>query len=235
MNENELPPDDDPDMLIAEYVLGVLTREERDRVQAMAALNPHYQSTIAAWQHHFAEWIAQVPESNPPADSWCAIEQQLFPSETSPQPRSTGWWNNLRFWRWTATALAAGLLVTVFILQPPVPNTRPAMLARLEQSNGYTLFTATINLDGRSVLFVRTRSADWENKSAQAWVISTDGKPHSLGLLPANAAVTLSVPSELAATLGDGAVLAVSLEPLNGSPTGLPTGPVIAKGKISSL
>jgi anti-sigma-K factor RskA len=30
-------------------------------------------------------------------------------------------------------------------------------------------------------------------------------------------------------------VLAVTLEPLGGSPTGLPTGPVIANGKLASL
>ncbi|MHC8314658.1 anti-sigma factor [Pseudomonas sp. LB3P31] len=235
MNQNPLPPDDDPDLLIAEYVLGVLTGEERDRVQAMAARDPHYQNAIAAWQLHFAQWLQQIPESSPPQGSWQAIEQQLFPSDSRQQPRRAGWWDNLGFWRWTAATLAAGLLVAVFTLQPPSPGLRPAMLARLEQSDGNTLFAATIPPDGRSVLFVPTRTADWQNKSAQAWVIAADGKPHSLGLLPANAAATLSVPSELAGALGSGVVLAVSLEPLNGSPTGLPTGPVIAQGKISSL
>ncbi|MEO1162117.1 MAG: anti-sigma factor, partial [Pseudomonadota bacterium] len=35
--------------------------------------------------------------------------------------------------------------------------------------------------------------------------------------------------------LGDGITLAVSLEPAGGSPTGTPTGPVIATGKLQPL
>ena len=43
------------------------------------------------------------------------------------------------------------------------------------------------------------------------------------------------MPPELAALAKNNAVLAVSLEPPGGSTTGLPTGPVIATGKLTSL
>jgi len=54
-------------------------------------------------------------------------------------------------------------------------------------------------------------------------------------LLHANQTVTLTLPPDLAVFAKNNAVLAVSLEPLGGSPTGQPTGPVIATGKLTSL
>ena len=42
-------------------------------------------------------------------------------------------------------------------------------------------------------------------------------------------------PPDLARRLTPDASLAVSLEPPGGSPTGLPTGPVVALGKLTSL
>jgi anti-sigma-K factor RskA len=235
MSDNLLPDDNDPDLLIAEYVLGVLTREQREQVQAMAAQNPRYQASIAAWQQHFDTWLEQIPPAETPAGAWPAIERQLFPTAPAEPGKPRSGWNDIRLWRWTAAALCAALLVATFaLLQPPSPAT-PALLARLEQNDGNTLFAATVMADGRAVLFVPTRNHDWQGKSAQAWLIGADGKPHSLGLLPANNAVSLDVPPGLSEALIGGAVLAVSLEPPNGSPTGLPTGPVVAQGKISSL
>lgn len=233
MSENRLPPDNDPDLMIAEYVLGVLTREESEHVQAMAAQDPRYQIAIAAWQQHFSHWLDLVPETSPPPDTWKRIEHQLFSNVSSQPVRSKGW-SELIIWRLTAGALAAALLVSVLIIFQPSRPSSPPLLARLEQSDGNTLFAVTMQPNG-SVLFVPTRTVDWQNKTAQAWVIAADGKPRSLGLLPTNASVMLTLPVEMAAVLTTEAVLAVTLEPPNGSPTGLPTGPVIAQGKISSM
>lgn len=234
MNENALPPDDDPDLLLAEYALGVLSDEERQQVEALAAQDPQYQALIAAWQTHFIGWLDDVPEAEPPARVWQAIETQLFPREPQAQSRPGRWWDDLRVWRWTA-ALALAALVAVSLLQWAPQPPAQSMLARLEQDDGSLLFSATLQADGRSVLFVPTRALDWQGKSAQAWVIAGDGTPRSLGLLPSHAAVVLSVPQELAPALVRGSVLAISLEPPTGSPTGLPTGPVVAKGEITAL
>ena len=66
-------------------------------------------------------------------------------------------------------------------------------------------------------------------------IVPADGKPRPLGLLRADATVTIAVPANLAALTVGNAVLAVSLEPPGGSPTGAPTGPVIGTGKLTSL
>ncbi|WP_178123844.1 anti-sigma factor domain-containing protein, partial [Pseudomonas sp. BAV 4579] len=105
----------------------------------------------------------------------------------------------------------------------------------LEQSNGSLAFSVTLQGNGRQLLFVPTGKSDWPDRSAEVWIITADGKPRSLGLLDDATAVTLAVPAGLAPALTPGAVLAISLEPRTGSPTGLPTGPVIAQGKIIAL
>ena len=42
------------------------------------------------------------------------------------------------------------------------------------------------------------------------------------------------IPAEAARVMGAGVTLAISVEPLGGSPTGKPTGPVILSGKLQA-
>ena len=235
MSVHDATPGDEHDLLIAEYALGVLSTDERAQVEAMLVQSAPDRALLAAWQSHFAGWLAQLPAVEPPASVWLAIQKELFAAEGMPsQPTATR--SNAGIWRWTTgIALAASLLLAVFILVRPAPLATQPMIARLAQDDGSVLFTATVQSQGRQVLLVPVHKADWQGKSPQAWVIGGDGKPHSLGLLPTDNAIALSVPADLAAMLASGAVLAVSLEPQAGSPTGLPTGPVIATGKITAL
>jgi len=233
MSENAMPPADERDQLIAEYALGVLSQERRAQVEALASRDAEVRAAIAAWQQHFTHWLDEVPHAAAPVHVWEAIETQLFPAPEPPKPANL--WSNLRFWHWASAALAACLLVALTTLVQPHRPAASAMLARLEQSDGTLLFAATVQPDGHSVVFVPVKPTAWEGHSAQAWVIAADGKPHSLGLLPVNEAIALNIAQQLTTSLTRGAVLAVSLEPPSGSPPGLPTGPVIAKGKILPL
>ena len=74
-----------------------------------------------------------------------------------------------------------------------------------------------------------------DKQSMQLWLIPEGGKPHSLGLIAAGQPVQINVPPELVNQFGAGATLAVSLEPPGGSPTGQPTGDVIAAGNLTRL
>src|SRR5262249_26967631 len=67
------------------------------------------------------------------------------------------------------------------------------------------------------------------------WLILPDQRPRSLGLIQPGQPIRLTIPPDLAGRLTPDAALAVSLEPPGGSPTGQPTGPVIASGKLTSL
>ena len=69
----------------------------------------------------------------------------------------------------------------------------------------------------------------------ELWLIPPGDKPHSLGLIDPSRPITIKVPQDLLGRVNREAVLAVSLEPPGGSPTGQPTGPVIANGKLAQL
>lgn len=71
--------------------------------------------------------------------------------------------------------------------------------------------------------------------SLELWVIPPGDKPHSLGLVDPDRPVKVRVPPELLPHVSADSVLAISLEPLGGSPTGQPTGPVVANGKLAQL
>lgn len=62
--------------------------------------------------------------------------------------------------------------------------------------------------------------------SLELWVI-TEAGPVSIGVLPTSGSGTMPMPIGVS---GDQLTLAISLEPVGGSPTGKPTGPVLTSG-----
>jgi anti-sigma-K factor RskA len=65
--------------------------------------------------------------------------------------------------------------------------------------------------------------------SLELWALPKGGKPKSLGVIRGAKAV-LHLAASADRALADVPMLAVSLEPKGGSPTGLPTGPVLYSG-----
>jgi len=66
----------------------------------------------------------------------------------------------------------------------------------------------------------------------ELWFIADNNPPVSLGVLPRAAEGTLSVPQATGSRIDESSVFAISIEPVGGSPTGAPTSPAIAVGKI---
>ena len=66
----------------------------------------------------------------------------------------------------------------------------------------------------------------------ELWVIPEGGKPHSLGTMARGRQMHMRLADALAQLLQQGATIAISVEPPGGSPTGAPTGPVVASGAL---
>jgi anti-sigma-K factor RskA len=119
-------------------------------------------------------------------------------------------------------------------VEVPVPSPRPAQyVAVLQRDAASPAFLLTFDLDNR-VLTVRTVGAQrQQGKSYELWMISTNyPTPRSLGVIGAE---EFSVRRQLAtydAVTINAATYAVSIEPVGGSPTGVPTGPVVYTGKL---
>jgi anti-sigma-K factor RskA len=104
------------------------------------------------------------------------------------------------------------------------------VVAVLADSTGTPAFIATRaeRVGEVAVTPVRAQSLDAQ-KSFELWAIA-GGPPKPLGLVSAAPGKPLLVPAS--AVSDAGTTLAVSLEPEGGSPTGLPTGPVLFQGKV---
>jgi anti-sigma-K factor RskA len=109
------------------------------------------------------------------------------------------------------------------------------LLARLDAEGGQAGFVAAIGAGGTKLTIVPASLVSAEQKAMELWLIPEGEKPHSLGLIDPDKPVTINVPESLLPKVNSEAILAVSLEPPGGSPTGQPTGPVIANGKLATL
>lgn len=69
----------------------------------------------------------------------------------------------------------------------------------------------------------------------ELWAIAGDAAPVSLGVVPENGRITLTLPDALRGSPQSGLVLALSDEPPGGSPTGAPTGDVLAVGEVLDI
>jgi anti-sigma-K factor RskA len=226
-DHNGLPEDE---LLAAEYALGVLAGAERAAAEQRFAADRAFARLVTAWEQRLAPWAAEIPDVSPSPQVWDRIANAL-----PAQAQNRGLWQSLTFWRglsFAAGALAAVCLAGVIYLGTLAPQ--QPLVATIE-GGGHRHFVATIDTKRGTVAVVPAAFSADATRVPELWLIPSDGKPRPVGLLRADQTVTLALPAELAALAKSDAVLAVSLEPPGGSTTGLPTGPVIATGKLTSL
>ena len=135
----------------------------------------------------------------------------------------------------STSALAAACLAALIYVGAVIPPRTP-LVAQLRAEGGKTGFLAAVNSGGGTLTIVPAALLRGEEQKAmELWLIPPGDKPHSLGLIDPSRPITIKVPQDLLSRVNREAVLAVSLEPPGGSPTGQPTGPVIANGKLAQL
>jgi len=220
----------------AEYVLGVLNAHERRAVEQRIAREPAFAREVAFWEQRLgglADGIRPVP---PPAGAWARIEAALGRAAAVKSPSSL--WQSLAFWRGLAlgTSALAAACVAALIYIGAASTPRGPLVATLDETSGAAGFVAAANPQDGSLTIVPAALLTGQQQQAyELWVIPPGGTPHSLGLIDPERPVKVTIPPNLLPHVSADSVLAVSLEPPGGSPTGQPTGPVIANGKLAAL
>jgi anti-sigma-K factor RskA len=102
----------------------------------------------------------------------------------------------------------------------------PIFVSLMTEAGGKPLWLVKL---GERTLRVTAVGAAKEQpgKSYELWMLTEGGNPVSLGLLPRSGTQSVTLNDAQFAALARSSALAVSLEPEGGSPTGLPTGPVL--------
>jgi anti-sigma-K factor RskA len=220
----------------AEYVLGVLGPAQRRAAERRLGRDAVFAREVAYWEGRLGGLADAVPEVAPPGDGWARIEAALARAGSA-EPRP-GIWQSLSFWRGLAlgtSALAAACLAALIYVGAFAPSAAP-LVAKLDAEGGQTGFVAAVSSSGGTLTIVPAALlSPQEQKAFELWLIPAGDKPHSLGLIDPDKPVSIKVPRDLLSRVNNEAVLAVSLEPPGGSPTGQPTGPVIANGKLAAL
>ena len=236
------PADNDQDQLrYAEYALGVLTADARAAVAREVLVNEQAATAVALWQRQLAPLAEDVGEISPAPRLWADIRQTLRLDAPTPAPSRPSLWENLRLWQWIgvgASLVAAACLVVLVVAplrQPPAGVvTSPLMVSTIKQENGTASWTATMDLTRREIVVVAASPGTLaQDRATELWLIPAGQKPIPVGVFASAGITTLKLTPALLAQLGPTAILAVSVEPLGGSPTGQPTGPVVGTGAIS--
>jgi len=102
----------------------------------------------------------------------------------------------------------------------------PALVSIVAEPGGKPLWL--VKLSERTLRVTAVGAAkEQPGKSYELWMLPESGNPVSLGLLPQRGDQSLVLSDAQFAALARASAVAVSLEPEGGSPTGLPTGPVL--------
>jgi anti-sigma-K factor RskA len=223
------------EVLAGEYVLGVLSAEARRRVEQRMVADKGFALLVERWQSDLSSLNEDYQEESPGAAVYSHIERRLFGVE--PSVVATGIWNAASFWRWVALgASTVAVAAIVFASSVYQPSRTPApIVAQLSApENPLNLLVSFDAATGRAKI-VPVASGAREEKSLQLWFVPESGNPRSLGVFQPGADGELLIPADLRQTMTAGVRIAVSLEPFGGSPTGLPTGPIVASGTTRQL
>lgn len=217
------------DQLAAGYVLGTLEGRTRRRFERMHTVSLELQRAVSEWEQRLSPLADAIPAVEPPARVWREISRRIGRPE---RLQWLGLWRGLTF---AASAAAIALALTLLLL--PARTAGPGQVAVFQGREDAPLWLVSTDLDsGTLVVRALNVHAVALDRVFQLWVLPASGPPQSLGVLPVDGQVVRQqVDTNLSRTLTTAVGLAVSIEPPGGSPTGLPTGPVVHQAPLLAL
>ncbi|TJV41806.1 MAG: anti-sigma factor [Mesorhizobium sp.] len=226
------------DMFAAEYVLGVLPADERQIASRRIDSETDFARLVDGWEDHLSPLAAAYPEIEPPASVKAAVDRRLFASTAAaPAEHRPGLWSSLAFWRGLAAAAVAALALYIAVpyVNPPAVQPQTRLVASLAADGSDVKYLAVYDAAHHDVSLSHVSGERASGKDFELWMIEGKNAPVSMGVIPSGATAHIVVSPAAQQKLAQGAVLAVSLEPSGGSPTGQPTGPVVAAGDLKSI
>jgi anti-sigma-K factor RskA len=180
-----------PEVLAAEYVLGTLASNERERALAMIESDPAFAQLVRAWEHRLGQLQAMVVPVEPPPETWARIQARLDGTEPStamllPHPdhaaRMTAEGNVVqlrrRLGRWRQAtaglaAIAAALIAFVAVaamrpdMLPGVLRPKPVEIVRTVERTVEKIVERTVN-PGRFVAVLQ------QDTASPAFILTVD-------------------------------------------------------------
>ncbi|TPN44775.1 MULTISPECIES: anti-sigma factor [unclassified Mesorhizobium] len=226
------------DMFAAEYILGVLPADERQIASRRIDSETDFARLVDGWEVRLSPLADAYPEIEPPASVKAAVDRRLFASTpAAPAEPRAGLWSSLAFWRGLAVAAVAALALYIAVpyVNPVAVQPQTRLVASLAADGSDVKYLAVYDAAHHEVSLSHVSGERASGKDFELWMIEGKNAPVSMGVIPSGATAHIVVSPAAQQKLAQGAVLAVSLEPSGGSPTGQPTGPVVAAGDLKSI
>jgi anti-sigma-K factor RskA len=230
------------DALAGEYVLGLLDGAELAAADHRLDMDREFAASVERWRLHFFALDAAATPLVPSPSLWSQIEASLTTSAAPARAalssvaqvsRFAKWWNSLFVWRGAAFAGALATVVLAVGLFGALDRARrqPLMVAVLLTDSNVAAAVVNTFADGR-VEMLPLQSIDVPaGKALEIWTLWDRAiGPRSVGLIDRARSTPLRLDN---LPLGKDQLFEITLEPASGSPTGRPTGPIIAKGTTS--
>ncbi|SDG66156.1 MULTISPECIES: anti-sigma factor domain-containing protein [unclassified Duganella] len=236
---NETP--DQLQQLAGEYVLGTLPAAARQEVEQRLTREPLLRAEVEGWERRLLPLTSLAAPAEPSTGLWLRIAASVqarpataaLRGATVPVPvkRWHRWWDDLRLWRGlTGGAVAASMVLALLLVsRPSAPETAYMVVLAAPQDRGAGWVVQT-SMKRQLTLTPLHDTVVPERKALQFWTKAPGWSgPVSLGLVQSNRSLKLAL-DKLPPVQPD-QLFEITLEPVTGSPTGKPTGPVLYIGK----
>jgi len=240
------PLSEQDDLLAAELVLGLLEGDALRAARVRAANDPAFAAAAADWEERLAPLTDEIAGVEPGAHVWDGVARAVAAAPAAdsvivPMRRTLARWRAAAIGM-SAIAASLALLVAYQATRdgpadgPAIASTQaPIMLATLASPRTDTSLSIAYDPQHASMLVTPGRLEGAAGHEHQLWIIPQGGQPVSLGMVRPGAPLRMAVPAALKPHFRNRSTLAISVEPTGGSPTGQPTGPVIAAGSLTTI
>jgi anti-sigma-K factor RskA len=226
--------------LAAEYVLGPLQGGARRRFQRWMMESVRVREEVWFWEDKLGHLGNRADDQTPPDSVWRNIEARLWPGEIKARPDTAAANDSSGGWLlpgWSLMATAAALILAVILVQQPEPQPDERLSGAIVQADMTDPLWLVSGSDTERRLKLRpvAATAAQSGKDYELWIVPQDGQPVSLGVVPVGDTYQVILDDRTRALLASSRTLAISLEPVGGSPTGAPTGPILHVAKLYEL
>lgn len=227
----QTPEIPDDDLLAAEMVLGLSSDDDMIAARRRIGTERDFADRVVFWQERMTAMTDGIDPVAPPARIKKKLMAQVFPKQRVTILQ--------RLWLWQGVAMASLLFAGYLGVQLLEANTRPdgqpiVLAAQLVSESSPLEMLAVIEPVKHEIALRRVAGEPIPGRVFEVWAILPDQTPVSLGVLPDSETTRILVPAELRSRAAQ-ITLAISDEPIGGSPTGAPTGAVLAAGAMSEL